>query len=53
MRPAKNQDQVRAHDMFSRILYPQFFFLEILLEVINGLQEVFFVEFILHTLFFF
>ena len=39
--------------MFSRILYPRFFFLEILLEVINGLQEVFFVEFILHILFFF
>ena len=28
--------------MFSQILYPRFFSLEILLEVINGLQEVFF-----------
>ena len=27
--------------MFSRILYPRFFSLEILLEAINGLQEVF------------
>ena len=39
--------------MFSRILYPRFFFSKFCLKLLTGCKRYFFVEFILHILFFF